>query len=286
MLQMKIFSSIQRRKSLTTTMPCSLYLDLMKRTVTHLVYLDVEYSPITPRGTGRRMLLSAAHKAGLELCAARRVSHEDRLKGWDHSNIPHTMLSMKRLDNLQSCIEQILEDEVPGDLIETGVMRGGAVVFMRAVLKAYGITDRRIWAADSFEGMPTPNPEKYPQDANTMWHTLPVSKEISLDHVKRTIAGYGLLDDQICFLPGWFRDTLPHAPIERLALLRLDGDLYESTMDALENLYPRVSVGGFVIVDDYYLDCCKQAVHDYRQRHNITDEIIDIDGAGAYWRRT
>ena len=86
----------------------------------------------------------------------------------------------------------------------------------------------------------------------------------SYEEVRERFARYGLLDEQVRFLRGWFRDTLPSAPIERLALLRLDGDLYDSTYDTLAALYPRVSVGGYVIIDDYdAVDECREAVHDY-----------------------
>lgn len=263
----------------------SLYLDLMKRCVTNLIYLDVEYSPILPRDPMRRLAINFFEKVGIRLCRARRPSVEERLRGTDHSNIPHTMLSQERLDSLQACMEQVLDEGIPGDFIETGVMRGGSVIFMRAVLKAYGVTDRIVWAADSFAGMPTPNPEKYPADAGTMWHTLPVG-EVSLEHIQRNFSRYDLLDDQVRFLKGWFRDTLPTASVERLALLRLDGDLYESTMDAIVPLYPKLSVGGFCIVDDYNLECCQLAIEDYRREHNIVDEMIPIDGAGVYWRKS
>ncbi len=98
---------------------------------------------------------------------------------------------------------------------------------------------------------------------------------------------YGLLDDQVRFLKGWFRDTLPDAPIERLAVLRLDGDLYESTIQALECLYDRLSAGGYVIVDDYgNVAGCRQAVHDFRAQRGINDPIRPIDWAGVYWRRS
>lgn len=97
---------------------------------------------------------------------------------------------------------------------------------------------------------------------------------------------YGLLDDRVRFLEGWFRDTLPTAPVDKLSVLRLDGDLYESTMDGLVNLYPKVSPGGFVIVDDYgNIQACKAAVHDYRARHGGTEPIVDVDGSGVWWRR-
>ena len=96
----------------------------------------------------------------------------------------------------------------------------------------------------------------------------------------------GLLDAQVCFLPGWFRDTLPKAPIERLALMRLDGDWYESTRDALENLYPKLSPGGFAIIDDYGIPIgCRRAVDEYRQRHAIQEPLTWVNGATVYWRR-
>jgi O-methyltransferase len=195
------------------------------------------------------------------------------------------MLSFKRLDNLQMCVESVIRENIPGDLIETGVMRGGAVILMRAILRAYGVHDRTVWVADSFEGIPAPNPVKYPADADARWHLRPLT-ESGAEHVKRNFERYGLLDNQVKFLPGWFRDTLPKAPIKQLAVLRLDGDLYESTMDALVPLYPKLASRGFVIIDDYNLPMCRQAVQDYRARMGIADEIIAIDDAGVYWRKT
>lgn len=110
---------------------------------------------------------------------------------------------------------------------------------------------------------------------------------MSVDEVKSNFSRYELLDEQVCFLKGWFRDTLPSAPIEQLAVIRLDGDMYESTMDALNNLYPKLSVGGYLIVDDYgTIPACAQAVTDYRHAHGITDEIHVIDWTGVYWKRS
>ncbi len=195
------------------------------------------------------------------------------------------MVSMARLDNVHDCVETVLRDQVPGDFIETGVMRGGVVILIRAILKAHGVDDRVVWAADSFAGLPAPNTDDYPEDADAEWHLRPLT-EVSVDHVRRNLDRYGLLDDRVRFLLGWFRDTLPIAPIERIAVLRLDGDLYESTMDALVPLYPRLSPGGFVIVDDYNLPACQKAVEDYRREHSIEDVIIPIDDAGIFWRRS
>ncbi|MGB2680193.1 MAG: TylF/MycF/NovP-related O-methyltransferase, partial [Candidatus Competibacter sp.] len=92
---------------------------------------------------------------------------------------------------------------------------------------------------------------------------------------------------QVVFLKGWFRDTLPRVATDALAVLRLDGDMYESTWDALVNLYPKLSAGGYVIVDDYkVVPGCRTAVEDFRQTHGITEPIQEIDWAGVYWRRT
>jgi hypothetical protein len=195
------------------------------------------------------------------------------------------MLSLDRLDNVQRCIETVLREDIPGDVIETGVMRGGTVILMRAILKAYGVRNRVVWAADSFAGLPAPNTEKYPDDEGAAWHLRPLT-EVALDDVKRNFERYGLLDGQVRFLKGWFKDTLANAPIERLSVLRLDGDLYESTMDALGPLYPKLSPGGFLIVDDYNLPACKKAVHDFRQAHAVSEPIVPIDGAGVYWRKS
>ena len=195
------------------------------------------------------------------------------------------MIGLKRLDNLQYCVEEVIKNRVPGDLIETGAWRGGACILMRAVLKAYGIKDRIVWVADSFEGLPKPDIKKYPLDAQILFHTLD-SLSVSLQEVKDNFKRYSLLDDQVCFLKGWFNDTLPKAPIGKLALLRVDGDMYESTYDSFENLYPKLSHGGYVIIDDFGdIPACRQAVLDYRKRHNIHEKIIRIDANGIYWKR-
>jgi O-methyltransferase len=197
----------------------------------------------------------------------------------------HTFLSLARLDNIQHCVETVIRDDVPGDLIETGVWRGGACILMRAILKANGDTTRRVWLADSFAGLPPPNAAEYPADKrgqHHLWSEFVASRA----EVEENFRRYALLDEQVRFLEGWFKDTLPKAPIDKLAVLRLDGDMYESTMQALESLYDRLSPGGFVIIDDYWLAPCAQAVNDFRAARGIDDEIIDIDQRGVFWRRS
>lgn len=204
-----------------------------------------------------------------------------------------TMLPMVRLDNLQACITDVIEKRVPGDLIETGVWRGGATIFMRGVLQAYGVTDRNVWVADSFEGLPEPDPERFPAEAR--FHNQSLVKNVyknfavDLDSVRANFAAYGLLDPSVRFLKGWFKDTLPAAPVERLAIMRLDGDYYESTHDALTSLYDKLSPGGYVIIDDYGEDAwtyCRRAVDEFRDARHITDELIRVDAKCCYWRRS
>jgi O-methyltransferase len=109
----------------------------------------------------------------------------------------------------------------------------------------------------------------------------------SLELVQSRFACYGLLDEQVLLLQGFFADTLPKAPIEQLAVLRLDGDTYESTIQPLTILYPKLSVGGSCIVDDYHtFEACRQAVDEYRATHGIADELIEIDANGVYWRKS
>ena len=196
------------------------------------------------------------------------------------------MIGLKRMENIRCCVETVLQDGIPGDLVETGVWRGGATIFMRGILKAHGITDRRVWVADSFEGLPEPDPYRYPDDAGDR-HFVHDELGVGVEQVKHNFRRYGLLDDQVMFLAGWFKDTLPTAPIDRIAVLRLDGDMYESTIQAIEALYPKLSTGGFCVVDDYGdIAGCRQAIHDYRQSQGITEQIVDIDGRGVFWRRS
>lgn len=195
-----------------------------------------------------------------------------------------TMIGHKRLDNIEYCITRVIEDNIAGDFIETGVWRGGAAIYMLAVLRALGDESRHVWLADSFEGLPKPNPAHDADAGDIHWkfgHILAVP----LEEVQANVARYGLLNERVHFLKGWFCDTLPTAPIKQLALMRLDGDMYGSTMDALQNLYSKLSPGGFCIIDDYALSGCRKAVDDYRQQRGITDELVQIDHSAVFWRK-
>lgn len=194
-----------------------------------------------------------------------------------------TMIGVARMRNLRMVLTQALDDGVPGDFIETGVWRGGACIYAKGIFEAHGAKDRRVFVADSFRGLPPPDMQANPADSGDLHHTvdeLAVSREAVSDNFRR----YGLLDENVVFLEGWFKDTLSTAPIERLAVLRLDGDMYESTMDAFTALYRKVSPGGFVIVDDYVLPACAQAVNDFRAVQGIDAPMQPVDGAAVWWR--
>jgi len=295
-----------------------LYLDMVKRAVSNILYQDAP-------------LIFYDHSQSPTLAAGFDLSR--RVMGEDAPTEAQTMIGIRRLDNISHCVDRVLRDNVPGDLVEAGVFRGGATVFMRAVLKARGVTDRRVFACDTFTPISPKRPnwfvipiaqglgaipskrwrrwlffmlQKYLSDATSfppcedpaedmiefvMWYlrnpaAIPTAGGSSLPEVKSLFARYGLLDDQVVFLQGFFADTLPTAPLQQASVIRLDGDTYESTRDAISLLYPKLSPGGFCIIDDYnaYADC-RRAVDEYRNQHGITDEIMPIDNLAVYWRR-
>jgi hypothetical protein len=208
-----------------------------------------------------------------------------REQGWDWPSKAPSMIGARRMDNVRTECERVIRAGIPGDFMETGVWRGGACMMMRAVLKAYSIADRRVIAADSFAGLPPPS-DGIEADAGSEFHTYE-DFAVPLDAVKAGFARYGLLDAQVVFLEGLFKDTLPTAPVDCLAVLRLDGDMYESTRDGLVHLYRKLSPGGTLIADDYFLfEAHRKAIDEFRDAHSITDPIIQIDHFGGYWIKT
>ncbi len=260
-----------------------LYLDLMKKCLTRSVFKN-QFEFVLLSGKGIRNFIQKIIKPRSYRLVRPADPNPAGVMGWLVEG--ETMIGIKRLDHLEKCISELLHENIPGDLIETGVWRGGATIFMRAALKAYQDTQRIVWVADSFQGLPKPNAKEYPADSKDRLWTQEVLA-VSLEEVKDNFRRYELLDDQVRFLVGWFKDTLPHAPFKKLALLRLDGDMYESTLDALRHLYPKLSVGGYVIIDDYgVMGSCKKAVEDFRERNGISEEIQKVDASCVFWKRS
>lgn len=283
-----------------------LYIDLLKKNLLNLIYIENEAMLIWifQEALAKRKinfkslfkgdnyqsvlnLLSRIKRSG-DIIVLSEVDLDGKpTRRHDLRNITelsHTMIGDARMENIRFCVESVLSEKIAGDFVETGIWRGGAVIFMRGLLKAYGVEDRIVWAADSFDGVPVPT---WPEDANfdISKKVLPVLA-VTLEEVKGYFRKYDLLDEKVQFLEGWFKDSLTTNRIEKLAILRLDGDLYESTMDALNPLYEKVSSGGFVIVDDYE-SCppCKAAITDFREVHGIREPLIKIDGHSVYWRK-
>jgi O-methyltransferase len=245
--------------------PRDLYVDLLVRCVVDGIYGDPMPGPWR---------------------AGNKFDRGERKPGTLGPSTAHTMVGVDRANNVRELVQKALDENIPGDFIETGVWRGGCCILMRGILAANGVTSRKVYVADSFEGVPPPKPDLYPADRDSTLHRAP-ELAVPLDVVKANFDRYGLLDDQVFFVPGFFSDTLPSLKSGPFALIRLDGDLYESTYLALQHLHPKVSRGGFVIIDDFGIaPACRQAVFEYRAQHKIDSPIHQVDRSGVWWRNS
>jgi O-methyltransferase len=266
------------------------YIQLLLKTLTYSLW-DEPLRPLSMRTVRHKPTAETLKRIDAELrpfsaevAFADKPSEEDRRTGRFWPVQAHTMTGELRLQNVREAVETVLAEDVPGDLIETGVWRGGTCIFMRGLLKAHGCTDRIVHVADSFAGLPLPDPS-YPADTGNILHEfaeLAIPRSAVEDNFRR----YGLLDDQVRFVEGFFSETLHKLEAERFAIVRLDGDMYSSTIQALEALYPKLSPGGFCIIDDYALKTCAKAVDDFRAEHAITEAMQRIDWTGMYWRKS
>ena len=247
---------------------CYRYLDLIKS-----VLLDEIY------GSEVSIHYTKGHRAG------KKATPSEIESGSYWPSRAHTMIGRKRLDNIQYCVEDVIDKKIDGDLIETGVWRGGATIFMKALLEIYNIKDKVVYVADSFEGLPPPDPQKYPVDSGDKHHKVDYLKA-SLDEVKANFSKYNLLDDRVKFVKGFFENSLVDLKIDKISVLRLDGDMYSSTIQVLSCLYDKVAIGGYIIIDDYALHGCKAAVDDFRKDKKIKEQMITIDWTGTYWQKT
>lgn len=266
----------------------SRYLDLLIESINgSLRWRESVYAPIALLPGIPADVREVIRASDFELCVRETIPEEAYAlgEGWPPSRrgVGESMVGKRRLENVRKCVEELLANKIPGDLIETGVWRGGCCILMRGVMAAYDDETRVVYVADSFAGLP--QTEREDDDAASLHfdRTLAVSR----DKGAEAFARYGLLDDQVRFVEGWFQDTLPGLADRKWSLIRLDGDMYDSTMDALTNLYPRLNPGGFVIVDDYHAyNACRRAVNDFGEKKRISEELVAIDRIGVYWRKT
>jgi hypothetical protein len=200
-----------------------------------------------------------------------------------------SMVGTKRLRNIKFLLEELFKNNIDGDLIEAGIWKGGVLIYMRACLLAYGV-DKKVYGADSFEGLPPIDDINYPSDKiyrkilkKGNDKGLIVTENEVIDNLDK----FGFNDKNTILLKGWFDQTLKDERIKKICLLRIDGDMYKSTYEALNLLYKKVVKGGYIIVDDYGLKSgsCKQAVDDFRLKQNITSDLINIDWSGVFWKK-
>lgn len=268
------------------------YLDLLKRSLLNEIYLDDELRILYLRDCLQQKD-SFSYDVLHDIRDSRKHAF-DRLKesrqlgrfvdrDIHNSGFSHTMVGRERLDSLHECMDMIRTNNIQGDLVECGVWRGGCVIFIAAYLSIYGIRNRRVFAVDSFMGLPKPSVE--PDREIDLSQELFPELSVSMETVKENFRVYGLDPEDVIFLSGWFKDSLPDLNSRTIALLRLDGDLYESTRDCLVNLYDKVVEGGIVIIDDWgVLPPCQQAVIDFFNERNIPlPTMTKIDWSGVFW---
>jgi len=171
----------------------TLYLSLLKKCLTRFIFPDGDLDH--------------------DLVRCHPFSPELRIQGLDWPTEAETMVGVRRLNNVEELANRIFSEGVPGDFVEAGVWRGGVAIFMRALLAAFGDPDRLVWVADSFEGLPVANPQAFPADEGDQHFTLKPYLGIPSDVVRANFRRYGLLDDRVRFLEGFFIDTLRTSPI-------------------------------------------------------------------------
>ena len=246
------------------------YLEMIKSMVSATVFNQAEKSVIP----------------GNNNIGTRPLNLESRRGGNDWAYFGDTMTGWKRLDNVWKLLKQVVEDDIPGDYIETGVWRGGSSVFARAVMNVYGQSNRRSYVCDSFAGLPPGDRALDRADKN--WDKMHWYLAIPEAIVAENFLKYGLLDHNVIFAKGFFNETMPEISkrAKQFSVMRLDGDMYESTVDVLYNLYNKLHIGGYVIMDDWFGFPSKTACEDFFRVHGIAPEIVPIDKLSAYWKKT
>lgn len=268
------------------------YFDILARSLTAIIYPESCNHPASLDGkTGFkrfiwRLLHDYLNKRNMVIYHLEEMDQEARVNGEDWPQIACTMVGMKRLGNIRECVEACLANHIEGSFVECGVWRGGSLIMMKGVLDFHGASDRKIYGFDSFQGMPKPDYKRYPKeqdiDLSDTEYLVVTEKDVLAN-----FANFGFDMENIHLVPGWFKDTLPSSSIEKVAVLRLDGDHYESTIQILDNLYDKVSSGGFIIVDDYNSwDGCRLAVADFCEKRGINPSLTAIDNHSVYWQKT
>jgi O-methyltransferase len=197
-----------------------------------------------------------------------------------------TKTSMERIFTLCRAVEYVVQHDIPGDIVECGVWRGGSMMAVARTLLRLGAADRHLYLFDTFDGMPEPTEHdrdfrgtaaadllgESDKNVKSTWSYSP------LDEVQRNMRGTGYDESRVHFVRGKVEDTIPANAPDTISLLRLDTDWYESTYHELVHLYPRVSAGGALIIDDYgHWQGARRAVDQYVEEHRLKLFLSRID---------
>jgi hypothetical protein len=201
------------------------------------------------------------------------------------------------MDHFSATVAQVIADSVTGDIIETGVWKGGASFLAAKTIDVLGESGRKVYLADSFRGIPPYPDSKFAIDR--VAHNMEILNNNSVESVRKSAINFHLDPaDRLKFVVGYFNESLPKLvkshPNVKFSVIRLDGDTYESTMVALTSLYDRLSYGGYVIIDDFTdWESCREAVFQFRAERGIKSPIVlvpHVPGSGefvrgAFWRK-
>lgn len=209
-----------------------------------------------------------------------------------HQVMHYSLVGSSGLEATYDAAACVIAGRIPGDFVECGVAQGGCSALMATLAKA-DVTPRQMWLFDSFQGLPDPTKEDFGETGQaTGQHIRPLPRGSCLgtkDEVQKLLfTQFGLSPESVFLVEGWFQDTLPvyKNRIERIGVLRIDGDWYDSTLCCLCNLYDRVSAGGYIIIDDYGT-CfgCKKAVHEFLDSRGIRVTLIPDGRGGALFSK-
>lgn len=207
-----------------------------------------------------------------------------------------TMVSYQAIATLADQVRYCEERGIAGDYVELGVWKGGCLAVMALANMAFGSERRMIHGFDSFQGIPLPRRDKddmvWAREAMKLTDEQCDGRLVAAEQligpkadVEQTLAGTGYPRDRVRLHEGWFQDTVPIADMDKIAVLRLDGDLYDSYVVALDHLYDKVQPGGFVIFDDWILEGCRRAVTEFFERRNISPYLCQVDESVRYFQK-
>lgn len=270
-----------------------LYLESLKKFLTRYGFepqgtwapLGYLANSLGPKHAVRKMIHSAEAfllPGGVRLARWSRFDPAKRKDGLDWPIHAETMVGLERLNQLHQALDTIEEEKIPGNILEAGVWRGGAMIFVAQYLNVWQLSGRKVFACDSFQGLPRAQKE-FPVDEGDTWHSYDYLS-VSLEQVQENFASYMVPMDNVVFVKGFFSESLENLDCGPLAILRMDGDMYSSTTQTLHQLFDKVSEGGFVIIDDWQLEGARKAVRDFLEARSLDPHIHEIKGAGAYFR--